>query len=73
MIGNRDKKIITQFGEKLKKARKSKKLSIRKLALEADMDFTTVNRIERGENNPSLTTIYALAEALGVLPADLLP
>ena len=72
MIGNRDKKIISGFGKNLKKIRLSKKLSIRKLALEADMDFSTIHRIEKGESNPTLTTIVILSEALGVDRADLL-
>lgn len=72
MIGNRDKRVIKAFGNNLKKIRLSKKLSIRKLALEADMDYSHLHRIEKGEANPTLTTILVLAEALSVPPSDLL-
>lgn len=72
MNRNRDEKIIKGFGENLKKIRKSKKLSIRKLALEADMDFSQIHRIEKGESNPTLTTIFVLADALQVTPAILI-
>lgn len=72
MNRNRDEKIISEFGKNLKKIRKSSKLSIRKLADIADMDFSQVHRIEKGESNPTLTTIIVLAEALGVTPAYLM-
>lgn len=73
MIGNRDKKVLRTFGNNLKKIRLSKKLSIRKLALEADMDYSHLHEIEKGAANPTLTTIMTLADALQVPPADLLP
>lgn len=72
MIGNRDKRVIKAFGNNLKRIRLSKKLSIRKLALEADMDYSHLHEIEKGASNPTLTTILTLAEALDVPPADLL-
>jgi transcriptional regulator with XRE-family HTH domain len=72
MIGNRDEKILKEFGNKLKKIRLSKKLSLRNLAHEADMDWSGINRIEKGISNPTLTTIMALAEALQIDPRDLL-
>lgn len=73
MIGNRDEKIIKEFGKKLKILRTARKLSVRKLALEADMDWSQVHRIEKGESNPTLTTIMILADALQVDPCSLLP
>lgn len=73
MIGNRDKKLLKQFGNNLKSIRKSKKLSIRKLALEADIDYTGLFKIEAGLTNPTYTTIIALAQALQVDPSALLP
>lgn len=73
MIGNRDEKILKEFGNNLKKLRLSKKMSIRKLALEADIDWSGLDRIERGQYNPTLTTIMVLAAALEIDPARLLP
>lgn len=73
MIGNRDEKILKELGNNLKKIRKSKKWSIRKLALEADMDWSGINRIEKGQSNPTATTLYALAAALKIDPRELLP
>lgn len=66
----REQQIIKDFGEKLKKFRNGKKLSLRALADIADMDFGNINEIETGKINPSLTTIVLLAEALEINPAD---
>jgi transcriptional regulator with XRE-family HTH domain len=68
----RQKKILKEFGERLKKLRTEKDLSTRALALEADMDFGNINEIEKGKKNPSLISIIALGEALGVNPSELL-
>jgi transcriptional regulator with XRE-family HTH domain len=72
MNRNRDAKIIKDFGKNLKTIRKGKKLSMRKLADIADVDFSQVHRIEKGESNPTLTTIIVLAEALQIDPCILL-
>ncbi len=42
------------------------------MALEAGIDRTYASQIERGISNPSLRVICAVAEILGVEPADLL-
>ncbi len=42
------------------------------MALEAGIDRTYASQIERGVSNPSLRVICAVAEILGVDPADLL-
>lgn len=73
MIGNRDEKIIKAFGKNLKTIRLKNDMSIRELAYAADMDPTNVHRIEKGQSNPTLTTIMALAQTLKVDPRDLLP
>lgn len=43
----------------------------RALALEADMEHKHLRRIEAGDVNPTMTTIIALAEALGIEAGDL--
>lgn len=73
MIGNRDEKVIKAFGRNLKAARLQKGWSLRRLALEADMDHGTIRSIETGQSNPGLTTIIALARALELPAATLLP
>ncbi|MEU6145624.1 XRE family transcriptional regulator [Streptomyces sp. NPDC047081] len=48
-------------------------LSTRALALRAGVSQPFLSQIERGVSAPSMSTIYRLAEALGVVPGDLLP
>ena len=72
MDQSREKKILKEFGERLKKIRTDKKLSTRSLADIAEMDFGNINEIENGKINPSLISIIALAEALGIDPSELL-
>ena len=47
-------------------------LSQRELAARAKLSVTTVNRIETGQRKPMPRTIRKLAEALGVVPEELL-
>ena len=49
----------------LREWRKAKGLSLRGLAKMAKMDFAAIDKIERGNRDPRLSTIVALAEALG--------
>lgn len=72
MNNTRDEKILKRFGSNLKSIRKTKKLSLRKLADIADVDFSQIHRIEKGESNPTLTMVYALAEALNIKASELL-
>ena len=37
-----------------------------KFALEADMEYTQLSKIERGVTNPTLATVISLAQALNV-------
>lgn len=66
MNSTRDDKILKEFGKRLKKYRTTKKLSIRKLSDLADVDFSQIHRIEKGESNPTLTMILTLANALNI-------
>ena len=72
MNNTRDEKILKRFGSNLKSIRRAKKLSLRKLADIADVDFSQIHRIEKGESNPTLTMIYALADALKVKVSELI-
>ncbi|MCK9404747.1 MAG: helix-turn-helix domain-containing protein [Chitinophagaceae bacterium] len=66
MNSTRDEKILNKFGKHLEKIREDKKLSLRKLADNADVDFSQIHRIEKGKTNPSLTMLLALSEGLGI-------
>jgi transcriptional regulator with XRE-family HTH domain len=68
----RKEKIKNDFGQQLQKIRIEKGLSIRKLAGSASLEYSHVQRIEKGLVDVALTTIYALAEGLEVEPSLLL-
>lgn len=72
MNSTRDEKLLKKFGKHLASIRKEKKLSLRKLADIADVDFSQIHRIEKGESNPTLTMIVTLAEALDVTIEELI-
>lgn len=61
-----EQEIKRTFGEKMRQLRKEKGLSQEKLALDIEMDLTSVNEIERGHRSPKLITMYKIAQALGV-------
>ncbi len=56
----------------LKKLRARKKVSQAELARRARLSREYVNKIEAGRYNPPLSTLNALAKALGVSLAELL-
>ncbi|MBS1686975.1 MAG: helix-turn-helix transcriptional regulator [Bacteroidetes bacterium] len=59
------------FGLKLREIRKSKDLTQATLAYMADIELSTLNRIELGKAGTSLTNIFALCEALSIHPKEL--
>jgi transcriptional regulator with XRE-family HTH domain len=59
------------FGERIRTLRQDRGLSQERLAEMAGVHRTYLSSLERGERNVSLDNIIAIAEALGVSPADL--
>ena len=59
------------FGRVLRERRLAAGLSQEKLALEAGVDRAFVSLLERGGRQPTLSTLWRLAEALGVAPSEL--
>ena len=58
--------------DRIRQLRKERGFSQAKLAVMADMDPATLNRLERGTGNPNLKTLERVADALGVGIAELL-
>ncbi len=54
------------FGNRIKKERLKQNLSQEKLALEAEIDRTYMNDIEKGTRNVSLNIAYKLSKALNI-------
>lgn len=65
------KTIQRQFGERVRALRIAKGLSQEELAFKSGMHRTYLGGIERGERNPSLKNVAAIAKALGVTLSQL--
>jgi transcriptional regulator with XRE-family HTH domain len=59
------------FGAKLREMRKAKGLTQETLSYMADMELSTLNRIELGKAGTSLANIFAICEALEIHPKQL--
>lgn len=60
------------FGRVLRRMRRNAGLTQEQLGLEADLRRTYVSLLELGQQQPSLTTILKLADALGRRPGELI-
>ena len=58
---------------KLADKRKERGMTINELAEEAGLRRSTISRIENGESNPTLETLYKITTALGITIDELLP
>ena len=64
MISVKNKKLIKGLGEHIRSLRLELGISQEELANEADIPLSQVGRIERGETNPTISTLHVIAEAL---------
>jgi len=69
---NRNAEYLVAFGKHFRKLRNKSGISQENLALEADVDYQVIYRIEKGINNPTISTLLALSKAIGVHPRDFL-
>lgn len=63
--------IEESFGKIILKYRSEKQISQETLATLSGLDRTYISLLERGKRNPTLKTIFKLAEALEVSPSVL--
>ena len=72
-VGNqvRNNELLIKFGKRLKELRESKKLSQQELANLCDIEHSQISRIELGKINTSISTLFLIADTLGVAPAEL--
>jgi len=59
------------FGQVLKDLRTERGLSQQQLALDSELDRTYISLLERGLRQPTLSTIFQLAEVLKSSPSDI--
>ncbi|WP_288882565.1 helix-turn-helix domain-containing protein [Pedobacter panaciterrae] len=71
MNNNRNKEYIEAFGNNLRSIRKSKKISMEKLALAAGIEYSQIFDIEHGKINTTISTIHIIANALNIAEKDL--
>jgi putative transcriptional regulator len=61
-----EQEILVKFGKNLRKVRLAKNLSQETLALDIGFDRTYISLLERAKRNPSLITIYRIANHLKI-------
>ena len=64
--------VKTAFGEVLRAHRAQTKLSQEALALECELDRTFISMLERGKRQPTLTTLFRIAEVLKIPASQLI-
>lgn len=67
----KDKDGLKRFGERVRQYRLARNLSQEGLAYESGLSYSHINRIERGELNAGLSTVFMLARTLEVELKDL--
>ena len=65
--------IYTELGERIKSARKNKKLSQETLSKRVGLSRSSITNIERGRQHIPFHTLFIIADALGVQPTSLIP
>jgi transcriptional regulator with XRE-family HTH domain len=68
-----DDQLNQLVGATVRALREKAGLSMRALAASAGVSQPFLSQVERGVSAPSMSTVYRLASALGVVPGDLLP
>jgi transcriptional regulator with XRE-family HTH domain len=66
VINVKNKALIKAVGKRIKELRQEKGFSQEELANEADIPLSQIGRIERGEINPTISTIAAITMALAI-------
>ena len=72
MISEEQKITLSKFGRHLQSLRKMKKLPLRKLALNCNIEHSDIKRYENGEINMTFLTIIELAKGLDVTTKELM-
>lgn len=66
MINVKNKALVKAVGIRIRELRILRGFSQEELAYEADVPLSQIGRIERGENNPTISTLHVIAKALDV-------
>ena len=73
-LGNqvRNTDVLIRFGKRLKQLREGKNMSQHQLALHCGIEHSQISRIELGKINTTVSTIFLIADNLGIDAADLM-
>ncbi|SKD08426.1 Helix-turn-helix [Chitinophaga ginsengisegetis] len=66
MINVKNIALVKALGARIRELRLQRDMSQEDLANEADIPLSQIGRIERGENNPTISSLYVIAIALNV-------
>jgi transcriptional regulator with XRE-family HTH domain len=66
VINVKNKALIRSIDERIRKLRNEKGISQEELANEADIPLSQIGRIERGETNPTISSLYVISQALDI-------
>jgi transcriptional regulator with XRE-family HTH domain len=69
---NDKNKVLEKFGKHLAKLREAQEMSIRQFAAASGLEYSQVQRIEKGKVNLAFTTLMNLAQGLSLEPSSLL-
>lgn len=65
-------KVITAFGKSVRQLRKQRGLTQEQLSFESGIQRIYVSKLELGQQQPSLSTIFKLANGLNCSASDLI-
>lgn len=65
MISVKNKVLVKTLGERIRELRLKKDISQEELSNEAEVPLSQIGRIERGEVNPTISSLYVISQALG--------
>jgi transcriptional regulator with XRE-family HTH domain len=68
----RSRVLTTKLSRRILSLCEERGLSQRQLAIQAGLDPSYISRIIRGQTEPGLVTLAALAEVFGLTPSELL-
>jgi transcriptional regulator with XRE-family HTH domain len=64
-ISNHDK-YLKAFGNNLRRIRKEQHFTMESLAFQSEIEYRQIGRIERGEINTTILSVYRIAEVLHI-------
>jgi transcriptional regulator with XRE-family HTH domain len=63
--------LLVKLGDRIKEIRVSKNMSQNDLAIECNFEKASMSRIESGQANPTVRTLYKICRALDIKMLDL--